>query len=44
MTIKFRNKANPDLTIELDGRTKNEVLRRLFKMCRSSVSKWEEVK
>ena len=44
MTVTFRNKENSDFMIEVDGRTKNEVLLHLIKMCRGPVSKWEEVK
>ena len=44
MIIIFKNKANPDFKIEIDGCTKNVIQKRLIEMCREPSGKWEEVK
>ena len=43
MTMTFRNKDNPDLEIEIAGKSKSEVLWRFARMHRETGSEWDEV-
>ena len=44
MVVIYRKRTNPEITIELDGRTKADAYKNLIHICPGASKEWEEVK